>query len=415
MSLRAVIEGAGLTLSACASTLGVDKDLFQQWADSKREIPPAYATTLGAVLGVKPESFTSSARTLSHPKGKVEPSAIWFKFRGEEFRDADRESILLVRRLGHNANQLERATMGQPNEAWTLLFQSIRDKVDLQASPQEQGKVAAKAFCAVSQFGTGGTGSSEFLRGSLRSKGILLIESPIPQSSIEGCTFLVGESTSLRPCLFINTYKTTWFRRNVLIMHELGHALFDQTSGVEIDVVEDPLKPNKGKDSLSEIRAESFARECLLPTKLIHSFCSQNGVSLTKMTPESLAGLVVFSGVEKKTVLEILRDSELIDDVLFNQYQDFDISKELRAQSDHALNTFEYVQKIGLSAAASWLNKRFTTIGHRKLLLPVAYVKAVIEAVRTFQVNIGRAAELLMIDAETFSARFPELVAEVSE
>jgi Zn-dependent peptidase ImmA (M78 family) len=403
-------------MNACAEVLGVDHELFLEWADSKREMPPAYARILGAVLGVKTEALTSKAFALSHGASKAEPSAIWFKFRGKEFSDADRESILLVRRLGHNSNQLEKSTMGKPNESWSLLFQSVLNSVDLQASPQDQGRIAAQAFCALTQFGAGGKGSAEFLRGSLRSKGVLIIESSVPHSQMEGCSFLVGDSATQRPCIFVNTFRSTWFRRNVVIMHELGHALFDQTSGVEIDTrpSEDEQKPDFVA-SFIETRAESFARECLLPKKLVLSFCKQNGTSSTKLTPRSLAALIVFSGVEKKTVVEILRNTELIDDALASQYQDYDVADELRDQSDHALTTSEYIKKIGLESATQWLNKRFTTISTRKLLLPVTYVKAVVEAVRSFNISIGRAAELLMIDKETFYTRFPEVVSEVSE
>jgi Zn-dependent peptidase ImmA (M78 family) len=416
MSLRKIIEGAGLNIAACAQVLGVDQELFLEWADSKREMPPAYATVLSAILGVKTETLTSKAFAVTHGSAKVEPSAIWFKFRGKEFSDADRESILLVRRLGHNTNQLEKSTLGQANKSWSLLFQSVLESVDLQASPQDQGRMAAQTFCALTQFGSGGKGSAEFLRGSLRSKGVLIIESSVPHSHMEGCSFLVGDSATQRPCIFVNTFRSTWFRRNVVIMHELGHALFDQTSGVEIDTVQvEGGHTQVCIDSFIETRAESFARECLLPRKLILSFCNQNGTSPAKLTPTSLAGLIAFSGVEKKTVVEILRNNELIDDALASDYQAYEVADELRAQSDHALSTSEYIQKIGLEAATLWLNKRFTTISARKLLLPVNYVKAVVEAVRSFNISIGRASELLMIDKDTFYTRFPDVVSEVSE
>jgi hypothetical protein len=119
MALRKVIEEAGLGIDACADVLGVDRKIFQQWADSQREMPPAYASLLAVTLGVKPEALTSRTQSSASPSVKAEPAAIWFKFRGEEFTGAERESILAIRRLGHNANELEQATLGQPNKAWT--------------------------------------------------------------------------------------------------------------------------------------------------------------------------------------------------------------------------------------------------------------------------------------------------------
>lgn len=409
MSIRAVIEGAGLTLEACARALSVNPDLFSEWADAKREIPPVYADNLSAILGTRVDAL--NVKGLG--SRKVEPSAIWFKFRGEEFSNADREAILLIRRLGHNVNQLERATEGQPNRAWDLLFQNVRAAVDLQDSPQAQGRAAARAFRSLTHFGKGGTGASEYLRGSLRSRGILLIESPIKQSSMEGCAFLVGDSDSQRPCIFVNNFSTTWFRRNVVILHELGHAIFDQSSGVEIDTLTD--QDSHHKDSLVETRAEAFARECLLPKNLVLTFCNQTGAQITRLTPASLAALIDFSGVEQKTVVELLCDYGLIDEALQSQYLAYDVWDKLKEINTHALSTVEFVKRIGKEAARPWFNKRATTLSERKLLLPVTYIKAVLEAVRTFKVSIGRASELLMIDRETFELRFADLMMEIAE
>jgi len=415
MSLRTVIEGAGLGLNACADVLGVSHEVFQQWADSQKEIPPAYASILAATLGVKPEAMTSRVLMSARGSARIEPAAIWFKFSGDQFQEVDRESILTVRRLGHNANQLEKATLGQPNKSWEIMFQNITRQVDLQASPRDQGKVAAKAFCELNQFGHGGKGSSEILRDRLRSQGILLIESPIPNSQVEGCSFYVGDSSAQRPCIFVNTYKTTWFRRNVIIMHELGHALFDQTSGGEIDVLADVSDSVMVKSSLTEVRADAFARDTLLPQKLLLSLCNQFGIKPTTMTPQDLAVLVAESGVEKKTVVQVLFDNALIDDALVGQYLSYDIAAILRQTTDHALTTAEYIEKIGKDAALVWENKRFTSIAKRNLLLPVPYVTAVLDAVRTFSVSISRAAELLMIDESLFFERFPAIAQEVSE
>ncbi len=414
MSLRKVIEGTGLGLDACADVLGVDHELFQQWADSQKEIPPAYASVLAAALGVKPEVMTSRVLASARGSQKIEPASIWFKFRGDQFRDADREAILAIRRLGHSANELEQSTLGQPNRAWDLLFQNIMRQVDIQSSPQDQGRIAAKAFCELNQFGHGGKGSAEILRDRLRSQGILLIESPIPHSEVEGCSFYVGESSAERPCLFVNTYKTTWFRRNVIIMHELGHALFDKTSGGEIDIIAKDDDSMMNKDSLIEVRAEAFAQETLLPKKLLLALCHRNGLQSTTLTPEGLGALVAESGVEKKTVVRVLLEQSLIDDSLAHQYLAYEIADILRSLTDHALDTDEYLRKIG-DAAMAWEGKRLTSLTRRKLLLPVPYVKAVLEAVKAFNISISRAAELLMIDEYTFHSRFGELTAEVTE
>jgi Zn-dependent peptidase ImmA (M78 family) len=414
MSLLKIIEQAGVGTDACADVLGVDHEIFQQWVNSQREMPPSYASILAATLGVKAEVLTSNSIGSVDGQPKGEPAAIWFKLRSGEFTDADRESILAIRRLGHNANELEQATLGQPNKAWDVIFQTIMRQIDFQASPADQGRVAARVFCELNQFGHGAIGSGEILRDRLRSKGILLIESPLPQSEVEGCSFYVGESSAQRPCIFVNTYRTTWFRRNVIIMHELGHALFDQTSGGQIDTISDTVSTTD-EQSVIEVRAETFARETLLPKKLLLSLCNKNGFQPSKLTQEGLAVLVAQSDVEKKTVVQVMRDHDLIDEVLFQHYLSYDIAQELREISDHALSTEEYEAKIGPKAVLAWKGKRMTSSTKRKLLLPVPYVKAVLEAVKAYSISVSRAAELLMIDENTFSSRFSDVAAEVME
>jgi Zn-dependent peptidase ImmA (M78 family) len=412
MSIRALIDGAGLSVSACANALGVDSQIFKEWADGKREIPPSYAETLSAVLGISSKLF--DARPAE--SRRAETPAIWFKFRGEDFTDADRESILLIRRLGHNLNQFEQAIEGQPNRVWELLFEYVRAAVNLQDPPQAQGRKAAEAFRSFTQFGRSGTGAGEYLRGAIRAKGILVLESPISGSQLEGCSFLVGGANAQRPCIFVNTYKSTWFRRNVVIMHELGHAILDQSLGVAIDVygAEDTQGKSRS-NSIQEVRAEAFARECLLPRQLIVSFCSQTGTKITKLTEESLAGLVAFSGVEQKTVVSMLREYDFIDEVLSSQYLSYDIWKILKELSTHALGTIEFIEQIGSQAAGEWENKRYTSVGSRKLMLPVNYVKAVIDAVQSLKISVSRATELLMIDLETFAERFGHIIPEAIE
>jgi hypothetical protein len=169
------------------------------------------------------------------------------------------------------------------------------------------------------------------------------------------------------------------------------------------------------KSSLTEVRADAFARDTLLPQKLLLSLCNQFGIKPTTMTPQDLAVLVAESGVEKKTVVQVLFDNALIDDALVGQYLSYDIAAILRQTTDHALTTAEYIEKIGKDAALVWENKRFTSIAKRNLLLPVPYVTAVLDAVRTFSVSISRAAELLMIDESLFFERFPAIAQEVSE
>ena len=404
MSLRNLIQESHLTVASCAAVLGIDFDLFNDWCDHRKEIPPAYASLLSAVLGVKPELILPVRGVASRRVSAPSPAAIWFKFRGPEFKDADRESVLLIRRLGHNANQLEIAVQGQLNRSWKVLFEEVRASIDVQSPPQEQGRLAAARFSELTQMNHGGLGCGEYLRGYLRSKGVLLIESPIPGSQVEGCSFYVGDGDSERPCLFINTYKSTWFRRNVLIMHELGHAIFDAYTGGEVDLLE---KDNSS--GVIELRAQSFAKESLLPEKVLSTLLSRNGLRCTSLTIDGLARMVADSGVEQKIIIESLRERGMIDSALEATYLGYDIWPVLKSMTEHALSTAEFIEKVGRENAQQWTSKRQTTLSSHRLLLPVPFVKTVIEAVKSFTISIGKACELLMIDQYDFRERFPEL------
>ena len=74
MSFRNVIEGTGLTIEACADVLGVDRELFQQWSDGQKEIPPAYAVLLAAIFGVRSEILLQNpAKAQSMLETRVPP------------------------------------------------------------------------------------------------------------------------------------------------------------------------------------------------------------------------------------------------------------------------------------------------------------------------------------------------------
>ena len=94
---------------------------------------------------------------------------------------------------------------------------------------------------------------------TLRTLGILVIESPV-KSAVEGCAFSVGSESGATPSVFANSYKSTWFRRNAVMMHEVGHAIFDlESEQISIDY------KDESSDELKELRAQTFAQECLVP------------------------------------------------------------------------------------------------------------------------------------------------------
>jgi hypothetical protein len=85
----------------------------------------------------------------------------------------------------------------------------------------------------------------------------------------------------------------------------------------------------------------------------------------------------------------------------------FDSQSEGASIDLHALSTAEYFQKTGLEKARPFAGKRTTTIPSRKLMLPVGYITRVLDAVSNEQISPSKAAEMLMIDEDSFRERFP--------
>jgi hypothetical protein len=164
----------------------------------------------------------------------------WYKFRKRELVDADRELVILIRQVGHFLNELEEVTR-QKSVQWKFLFEAIRSNVNMQAPLREQGTAAAQIFRQSTSLAHGAKGSGEVLRGVLRALGVLVVETPIQESRIEGCSFYVGAGNAPRPCVFTNTHHSTWFRRNSALMHEIGHSIFERFTGASLHFTEEIL------------------------------------------------------------------------------------------------------------------------------------------------------------------------------
>src|SRR5690348_5135520 len=98
-----LLRDAQLTPEACASLLGISPRLFDAWVRGTRDLPGYIVAQLASVLGVSQEALIA---------GQVrEAPAIWFKFRNSDrLSEADRELVVLIRRLGFYAHQLDCVT-----------------------------------------------------------------------------------------------------------------------------------------------------------------------------------------------------------------------------------------------------------------------------------------------------------------
>jgi Zn-dependent peptidase ImmA (M78 family) len=274
-----------------------------------------------------------------------------------------------------------------------------------------QGRDAAVSFRAAANLEHGNTGVGELIRPRLRQAGAVVIESPIPKSSLEGCCFSIGRESDVRPCVFANTFKSTWFRRNETLLHEVCHAIFDlENDPVSLDFREQ----SKIATDLSEVRARAFAQECLVPRTVLVHYTNQLGVQWQCLTPQETAKLVAVIHVEQTTLLRAAYDCGFISEDQRQKYLAYDCSSALREMSYHAWTTREFLREQA-GESPKWIaQNRGTTVGTRSLRLPAGYVKQVIDTVNMGEISIGKAAELLMMDRYTFADRFGDLIGPVA-
>ena len=412
--LSEILDSAGLKPKVCADLLGLDHTLFHQWVVGQRPIPQYIVPELSSVLGVSKEAILTSA---SRAGGSENAPAIWFKFRsGEKLTDADCEIVVVIRKLGHFMDELERLTETR-YVTWKGVFEAIRNEVGKQASPKEQGRAAARIIRSDRQFGfpfetrQGIKGAGDILRDNLRSMGIRIIETPVPPSNLEGCSFYVGPPGAERPCLFANTYKQTWFRRNLVLMHELSHAIFDiEGTAASLDFT-DEANPRQ----LEEVRAQAFALEALVPRDVLFHIARTHGLKWQALADRDIALLVASSQVEQGAVIKAALECGFITNELADRYSRVDIHDHLKQLTERAFTTQEFIQarKVAQSSIIS-AEFRTTTIPSRALRLPLPYVTKVVELAGQNDISTGKAAQMLMIDKDTFRERFGSLMQEVA-
>lgn len=408
--LQIVLESVGLDAQTCAGLLGLSPTVFAEWSAGQRPIPESILPLLSAVFSVPMSLLRAPAKAARNVREEDITPAIWYKFRGPELVNADRECVVLIRQLGHYLNELEAVTRNRSVQ-WKTLFESIRESVDLQAAPREQGRSAARMFRESTSLSHGAKGNGEVLRGVLRSLGVLVFETPLKESRLEGCSFYVGTQSASRPCIFANTHHVTWFRRNMVLMHEIGHSIFESALvGASLDFLD---RENIGEPL--ELRAQAFAQECLVPKSVLVHIAQSHGIKWTNLSARSLARLVAETHVEQRTVVAAGMEAGLIAPEMAEELKRVDISGDLHELSSHALSTEEYLELIGSDNAHEWIGKRTTTLTPRSLRLPVGYVTAVVDAYRNCQISLGKAAEYLMIDDSEFAERFGDIYAGVEE
>jgi Zn-dependent peptidase ImmA (M78 family) len=406
--LKQIIEATRLKPEFCASLLRVPVEHFKEWMDGKRPLPQFVIQELSTILGVSERTLLERAPIRGT---EALAPAIWFKLRAEGLTDADRDFVALVRRLGFFIGQLEAIRGLRSSASWRAVAQTVLGEIDRSAPPAVQGREAALSFRGAANLAHGQTGIGELIRRRLRQIGLVLIESPIPKSALEGCAFGIGRDTNVRACVFANTFKSTWFRRNEVLLHEVCHVIFD----LENDPVPMDFRDEEDEaPGLSEARARAFAQEILVPKSVLVHYANQFGLHWTCLQPEHVARLMASVHVEQRTLLRAAFEADLISDEILVQYSAYDCAAALRGLSPHALPTLEYL-RTQASESPKWIaENRNTTVGARTLRLPAGYVQQVIATANAGDISVAKAAELLMMDRYSFTDRFGDLLAEVS-
>jgi Zn-dependent peptidase ImmA (M78 family) len=397
--LQRVLDSANLDPRVCADLLGFNPQVFMQWASGQSQIPESVLPLLSAVLSVPQSLLATSPKAARNLSDSDVTPQIWYKFRAAGLLDSDREYIVLIRQIGHFLNELEKVTR-QKSVQWNSVFDTIRRTVDIQAPPREQGKAGACIFRQSTSLGHGASGSGDVLRPLLRALGILVVETPLADSRIEGCSFYVGSTDAARPCAFANTHGTTWFRRNAILMHEVGHAIFEPFTGATLDM----MGAEDVHDAV-ELRAQAFAQESLLPREVLFHAAQSHGIKWSALNESTLARLVADTQVEQRLVVSAAIDAGFIELERKDQLNRLDIHADLRQITDHALTTEEFLEKHP-EHAADWIGKRATTLAAKSILLPIGYVNAVVDAYKNGQISAGKGAEYLIIDEREFVDRF---------
>jgi Zn-dependent peptidase ImmA (M78 family) len=402
--LRDILKLTQLDPKFCASLFGVAPSQFYEWMAGTRPIPKFLLPELASVLGVLPSDVTEQ---LPQTEKDFAP-AIWYKLRTQgNSGTADMELVGLIRKLCFNFSELQNL-LGTNSDRCDLVFQEVRSQITQSAPIASQAHKAAEIFR--SEFGWqqgGGLGIGDFMRRALRSSGLVIVESPVPDSDIEGCTFRVRSGDRDVTCIFANSYQSTWFRRNFIIFHEVCHGIFD----LEGDPVSIDYKSGTG-DDLKEKRANLFARECLTPLPVLTHLTSKFGVKWDRLSAETLARMMAECHVEQRTILGAARDYKLITPEQHDSYLALDCSPLLKEFTPHALSTREFLGTVSKEEHQWLFEKRMVKVGNRSILLPAGFLKAVMDLLQADRITVERASELTMMNRYDFEERFGALTPE---
>lgn len=374
---------------------------MEEWLAGQRQIPVSVARRISAAVGVPVELIVGPAsRTIGGPEKALPP--LWLKAREKKLAQTSVTALAVTRLLVSKYDEAVSLLEDAPGE-YKQLLNDIRGRVDLQATPETQGQVAADAFLKLTGLGQGARPIGEVLRGALRNRGLLVIETPINDKTLEGFCIPVGAGARARPCLLANSFTTTWFRRNEILLHELGHAIFDLEGAFALFDVKRPDEDGQAVSSLAEERASSFALHALVPRRLLVAV----GLSLSDLRGASVAEVIAKTHAEQGLIARAAVRHGLMSEEEAERFRSVKVSQqELIRATPHARGLASLSKdQLADPRVREWESRK-TTFPISGIRLPIPFVQVVLRALEERKITAAKAAELLMVRTADLSTRY---------
>lgn len=391
-----------------ANLVGCSVRQLTEWRAGQRELPASVADKFARAIGVPADVLLNRARVEGGAVGLLPP--MWLKARAQGLGEKEHETIAKARMLAAKYDETL-ALLEPPSEKHRIFLNEIKSRVDVQAPATHQGAVAAAAFLDLSGLAQTQKGIGEVFRGALRARGILILETPVSSPTFEGFCVPVGTVPTSRPCLLANSYRTTWFRRNYVLLHELAHAIFDLEGATAVFDTSTDTEGARGPVEaaarrIAEDRADSFAMRALVSEELLVAM-ENRGYKLEHLGRETFAHLIANVHAEQRTIVRAALAYNMVDD---EQARDLDAivipNRELAAVSKHARGIAALSREELVYPEVQDWKDRMTTFPVMGIRLPIPFVRLVLQALGAEKITAGKAAELLMVTREDLATRY---------
>lgn len=392
---RQIVQDFGEPSDFWCDLAGCSDLMFSEWIEGTRKIPRSVARTFSQATGIDEAAFLSTEDG-THP-GRSIPS-FWLRAK-QAGLPADLRTISYARLLAENHWDLL-GLLGRQAPAKVEVLQAIADRANPSDTPQKQGVDAAAAFLEFTTLEKGQRGIGEVLRGCIRSLGVFILETPLNETTPQGFCLLIGEG---RACIIANTYGTSWFHRNLVILHELCHAVFEiPDSAAEFDKRIEKNGKVQTK-SFAEQRAEAFATNALVSRKLLMAYWDR-GLPIPYLNAPGLAKLMAEVHAEPALILRAACQHGLITTDDYRRQRSNLPNKAQRAEaSPHAKSLAEltdderqtFLRDPALFIAPSAYPRK-TTFPINGMRLPLPFIRDVLEALNNGLISYGKAQELMM-------------------